>query len=103
MPTPPNAAGQHPVLDHLELIVGAQGDAQGLSMHTRVFGAGDWTGQGAWRSVSWVLPVPARGGFVRARGSSTAERSPPPDVPGEDPGLPPHATKNGRVGAIGVE
>lgn len=85
VPTTPNAAGQHPVLDHLELIVGAQGDAQGPSMHTRVFGAGDWTGQGAWRSVSWVLPVPARGGFVRARGSSTAERSPLPDVPGEDP------------------
>ena len=85
MPTPPNAAGQHPVLDHLELIVGAQGDAQGLSMHTRVFGAGDWTGQGAWRSVSWVLPVPASGRFVRARGNSIAERSPLPDVPDEDP------------------
>ena len=54
-------------------------------MQTRVFGASDWQVDGAWRSVSWVLPVPARGGFVRARGSSTAERTPLPDVPGEDP------------------
>jgi len=85
VPATPNAAGQQPVLDHLELIMGTQGDGQGPAMQTRVFGAGDWSEEGAWRTVSWVVPMPARGGFVRARGSSTAELTPLPDVPDEDP------------------
>lgn len=85
VPASANHAGRHPVLDHVELIVGGPGSGNGPVMQTRVFGASDWQVDGAWRSVSWVLPVPARGGFVRARGSSTAERTPLPDVPGEDP------------------
>ncbi len=85
VPASANHAGRHPVLDHVELIVGGPGSGNGPVMQTRVFGASDLQVDGAWRSVSWVLPVPARGGFVRARGSSTAERTPLPDVPGEDP------------------
>ena len=85
VPASANHAGQHPVLDHVELIVGSPGNGNGPVMQTRVFGATDWRVDGAWRSVSWVLPVPARGGFVRARGGSTREVAPLPDVPGEDP------------------
>jgi len=85
VPASANHAGQHPVLDHIELIVGSPGDGNTPVMQTRVFRASDWQVDGPWRSVSWVLPVPARGGFVRARGSSTREVTPLPDVPGEDP------------------
>lgn len=85
VPASANHAGQHPVLDHVELIVGSPGNGNGPVMQTRVFGTTDWRVDGAWRSVSWVLPVPAQGGFVRARGSSTREVAPLPDVPGEDP------------------
>ena len=35
--------------------------------------------------ATWTLPVPARGAFVRARGSNTLDATPPADVPGEDP------------------
>jgi len=85
VPASANHAGQHPVLDHIELIVGSPGNGNAPVMRTRVFGASDWQVDGAWRTVSWVLPVPAQGGFVRARGSSTREVAPLPDVPGEDP------------------
>ena len=85
VPASANHAGQHPVLDHIELIVGSPGNGNAPVMQTRVFGASDWQVDGAWRTVSWVLPVPAQGGFVRARGSSTREVAPLPDVPGEDP------------------
>ncbi len=85
VPASANHAGQHPVLDHIELIVGSPGNGNAPVMQTRVFGASDWQVDGAWRTVSWVLPVPAQGGFVRARGSSTGEVAPLPDMPGEDP------------------
>lgn len=85
VPASANHAGRHPVVDHVELIVGGPGSGNRPVMQTRVFGVRDWQVDGAWRSVSWVLPVPARGGFVRARGSSATELTPLSDVPGEDP------------------
>ena len=54
-------------------------------MHSRMFGEQDWRREGDWIVAEWTLPVPAGGAFVRARGSSTPERTPAPDVPGEDP------------------
>jgi len=84
-PAAANGAGQHPVLDHVELIVGSADAGGAPQMQTRRFDAGQWQRDGAWRTVSWELPVPAGGGFVRARGSSTAEVTPLADVPGEDP------------------
>ncbi|WP_282262049.1 hypothetical protein [Stenotrophomonas sp. PS02301] len=85
VPASANHAGQPPVLDHVELIVGSPGKSDAPVMQTRVFRASDWQVDGAWRTVSWVLPAPAQGGFVRVRGSSTPEVAPLPDVPGEDP------------------
>ncbi|MCC7634620.1 hypothetical protein [Stenotrophomonas rhizophila] len=84
-PATANAAGQRPPLQQLQLLVGSGDGAGGVRMQTRRFTAADWQQQGAWRSVSWELPVPAAGGFVRARGSNTAEAAPLADVRGEDP------------------
>lgn len=84
-PKVPNANGDRPVLAMIELIVGGK-DADGaLKMQSRHFAASDWQREGEWISVRWTLPVPAQGGFVRARGNSTGERVALADVPGEDP------------------
>ena len=83
-PTVANAVGQRPALQHLQLIVGSPGDG-GPQMLTRRFTAADWQRDGQWYSVTWTLPVPANGGFVRARGSNTAEPTSLADLKGEDP------------------
>jgi hypothetical protein len=83
-PSVANAVGQRPALQHLQLIVGSPGDG-GPQMLTRRFTAADWQRDGQWYSVTWTLPVPANGGFVRARGSNTAEPTPLADLKGEDP------------------
>ncbi|WP_149196311.1 hypothetical protein [Luteimonas suaedae] len=84
-PARPNFNGQRPTLDHIELIVGSGGDHGEPRMEVRRFGPDDWKREGRWRSLSWELPVPRNGGFVRARGTNTAEAAPLADVPGEDP------------------
>ena len=84
-PTTPNAHGQRPALAQLELIVGHAGTGDAPRMQTRRWSAGTWRREGAWHVVRWDLPVPAGGGFVRARGSSTQEPTPLADVRGEDP------------------
>jgi hypothetical protein len=84
-PTQPNRNGQRPALDHIELIVGTERDADGPQMQVKRFGPADWRSEGQWRSVSWELPVSEQGNFVRARGASTSETTPLADVPGEDP------------------
>lgn len=84
-PATPNAHGQHPVLAQLELIVGHAGGDEAPRMQTRRWNANEWRTEGRWKIVRWELPVPEGGAFVRARGSSTREPTPLPDVPGEDP------------------
>lgn len=84
-PTAANAHGEHPVLQRMSVIVGSRGDGTSPRMQVKHFTAKDWRVDGAWRSVSWELPVPTGGAFVRARGSSTDEATPAADTPGEDP------------------
>ena len=84
-PAQPNFHGQQPALDHIELIVGTSGGQAGPQMQAKRFGAGEWKSEGAWRSLSWELPVPPHGGFVRVRGSNTSEIAPSADTPREDP------------------
>jgi hypothetical protein len=84
-PARPNHHGEHPSLAQLELIVGTSGEDGTPRMQTRRWTAGTWRTDGPWRIVTWDLPVPARGAFVRARGSNTLETTPLADVPGEDP------------------
>lgn len=83
-PEAPNAMGQHPALQQIQLIVGS-GGADAPKMQTRRFTAKEWTREGAWYQVAWELPAPAGGGFVRARGSNTDEPTPLADIKGEDP------------------
>jgi hypothetical protein len=76
---------QRPDLHHVELIVGSDGGDAGPQMQTKRFTSRDWVSDGRWLIVSWQLPVPAAGAFVRARGTNTEQRDPLPDPPGEDP------------------
>lgn len=84
-PKAANHQGQHPALRHIELIVGEAGRDGTPKMRTRRFEASQFQREGDWQVVSWTLPSPAHGGFVRVRGSSTGEAVPLPDVAGEDP------------------
>ncbi len=84
-PNVPNANGDRPALKLIELVVGGKDDDGVLKMQSRHFAAADWQRDGDWISVTWAVPVPANGGFVRARGNSTGERVALADVPGEDP------------------
>lgn len=84
-PVTPNAHGQRPLLTQMELIVGTPGDDGIPVMQTRRWGADTWHRDGDWLVATWEVPVPARGAFVRARGSNTHEATALADVPGEDP------------------
>lgn len=80
-----NANGQHPALKHIELIVGGRGADGSLQMQRRGFDAATWVREGDWAVARWSLPVPAHGGFVRARGNSTGAVAAQMDERGEDP------------------
>jgi hypothetical protein len=84
-PSQPNFHGQSPTLDHIDVIVGTDGGDGAPRMQIKRFGRAEWRREGRWISLSWELPAPERGGFVRVRGTSTAEKEPVADVPGEDP------------------
>lgn len=83
-PDSANAIGRHPALRQLQLIVGS-GTGQAPRMQTQRFTAKEWKQEGRWYEVTWELPAPAGGGFVRARGSNTDEPTPLADIKGEDP------------------
>ncbi len=84
-PAHANTHGERPALQQMELIVGTPGDCGTPAMQTRRWTTKEWRRQGEWHVATWELPVPARGAFVRARGSSTQEATPLADMPGEDP------------------
>lgn len=84
-PSRPNANGERPALAQMELIVGSPGDAGTPVMQTRHWRADAWRRDGDMLVVTWDVPVPARGAFVRARGSTTLDTTPPADVAGENP------------------
>lgn len=84
-PARPNANGERPSLDHLELIVGEALDGAAPHMTVKRVGVGDLRREGDWLSTSWKVEAPPRGGFVRVRGTNSSEAAPRPDVAGEDP------------------
>lgn len=84
-PAAANARGQRPRLEQVALIVGEPAADGGVRTRVHRFDRGRMRRDGDGWSVSLDLPAPARGGYVRARGSSTTEPEPLPDVPGEDP------------------
>lgn len=85
VPAGANANGQRPALHHVEVIVGQAGDGGVPLMQSRRFDAAELRREGDWLHLAWDLPAPATDGFIRVRGTSTAEDAPLPDVAGEDP------------------
>ena len=51
----------------------------------RRFTAADWTRDGEWLTMAHTLADVRRAGYVRVRGTSTAELEPAPDPRGENP------------------
>ena len=84
-PLAANHNGQHPRLQHVDVIVGEAGDEDSPHMQLRRFEAAELQQEGDELLLSWELPAPANGGFVRVRGSSTEEATPQPDQQGDDP------------------
>lgn len=84
VPDSRNAHGDRPELVHVDVIAGEAGDA-GPAMRVTSLTANDWQRKDGRIRFSMDVPAPAKNGFVRVRGSSTGERDPAADVPGEDP------------------
>lgn len=84
-PARPNANGERPNLDHVELIVGNAADGSPPRMDVKRLAVGDLKREGEWLAASWKIEAPLHGGFVRARGTSSVEEAPSADVAGEDP------------------
>jgi len=84
-PSMPNANGDRPVLDHVDLIVGTIGVDGQAQMDVKRLDAAAWKRDGQWLAMQWKLPPMPRGGFVRVRGSNTGDAEPAADVHGEDP------------------
>lgn len=83
-PSRANANGQHPVLDHVEVIVGEPGGGA-PRMRVQRYAATELRRDAGWLALNVQLAAPARGGFVRVRGSNTAEIAPQADTADEDP------------------
>ncbi|WP_342315542.1 hypothetical protein [Lysobacter sp. FW306-1B-D06B] len=84
-PARPNANDQRPRLDHVELILGHAADDGPPRMDVKRFGVDAMKREGEWLTVAWDVDSPPHGGFVRARGTNSAEDAPGADVAGEDP------------------
>lgn len=82
LPDAPNARGDRPALVHVDVI---QGGGAGTAPKVTTLTANDWQRKDGQVRFTLDLPAPERTGYVRLRGSSTGERDPVADVPGEDP------------------
>ncbi|MDZ4761787.1 MAG: phosphoesterase [Alphaproteobacteria bacterium] len=88
-----NSAGRTPAVERIDLIVGdvtgprpdRDGDRNPTTRIAKRFTAADWTRAGEVLTMIHVLPAMAGPGYVRVRGTSTAELEPSPDPLGEDP------------------
>lgn len=84
-PARANFNGDHPALDHVDLIVGHADPGNAPRMEVKRLDAHQWQRDGQWLSMQWNLPPMPKGGFVRVRGSNTTEIAPSADPAGEDP------------------
>ena len=92
-PAAPNARGQSPAVARVDLIVGdvtgpsadRTRDANPTTRVVRRFGPADWRRDGETLVMTHVLQGVRRPGYLRVRGTSTAELEPTPDPRGEDP------------------
>jgi hypothetical protein len=92
-PEGPNARGERPAVARVDLIAGdVVGRAADRTLDrnptTRVvrrFGPANWTRDGEWLTMSYVVPDVHHTSYLRVRGTSTDELEPRPDPRGEDP------------------
>lgn len=84
-PEAANFNGDRPVLDHVDLIIGAAGGDGPPRTQVQRLDARQWKRDGRWLTMQWHLPPMPKGGFVRVRGSNTPEITPAADPAGEDP------------------
>jgi hypothetical protein len=87
----PNAHGDRPQLNHVDLIAGgaladgAPGDDNPTTRVLHRFMPGEWQRRGNTLSLHWLIED-ARGiRYLRLRGTNTDEAEPAPDPAGEDP------------------
>ncbi|WP_232492300.1 phosphoesterase [Novosphingobium kaempferiae] len=85
----PNAAGQLPKVDHLDLIAGGasgvEGDHNDSTRIVRRFTSRDFRADGEDILVSLRMKVSKGTTYLRVRGTNTEQGEPEPDVAGEDP------------------
>ncbi|RXR02032.1 hypothetical protein [Pseudoxanthomonas composti] len=86
LPAAPNFHNARPILHHIDIISGQPGAGTGTpTMQVQTLTAAQWKQEGRTLSMTVSVPRPSQRGFVRVRGTSTAQAHPAQDVPGEDP------------------
>ena len=85
----PNGGGDTPVVNHVDLIVGAAtgaSDEHNPTTHLlRCFKARDWRQDGDRIVIQHRMAAPEGAAYLRVRGASTGEGEPSPDISGENP------------------
>lgn len=89
LPTTPNAHGDTPQLDHVDLLGGGRPDAvrddNATARLLHRFDASEWSAAHNSVSLRWIINDPRDLRYLRLRGTSTKEREPEADAEGEDP------------------
>lgn len=84
IPATANANNQRPQLQHVDVIHGRAGE-HGPAMQVTTLTASDWQQRDGRVTFTVQLPPQQASGYVRLRGSSSGEREPLQDAPGDDP------------------
>ncbi len=85
VPEGENFNGDRNAVDHIDVIAGQAGPDGQPEMTVRTVRPAEWTQDGSRIAFEVELPTPRARGFVRVRGTSTAQIEPTMDVAGEDP------------------
>lgn len=92
-PASPNARGDRPRVNRVDLIVGeitgpVTDRSQDTNPTTRVvarFSEADWRREGDFLTMAYTLEDVRKASYLRVRGTNTSELEPQPDPRGEDP------------------
>jgi hypothetical protein len=92
-PDGPNARGENPSVNRIDLIVGQftgtaanrNADRNETAQVVARFVPDDWSSEADVRVISTIVPPFEKGGYIRVRGTNTDDAEPPMDTPGENP------------------
>jgi hypothetical protein len=92
-PEGPNAHGDHPSVNRIDVIVGEftgpasdrNGDRNDTTRVVARFTPDDWSSEGDVHLISTIVPRLEKGGYIRVRGTNTTDAEPSMDSPGENP------------------